>query len=111
MIFSLMVISCEIDNYEGPDAKITGRFLDSKTGEMVGTDITNGNSIGAYELGWASESRQNWVIKNSGEYTNNMVFASTYRLEFTNCNFFPFTVDNFVIEKGRMCTTSQLPPS
>lgn len=100
LIFSLMVISCEIDNYEGPDAKITGRFLDSKTGEMVGTDITNGNSIGAYELGWASESRQNWVIKNSGEYTNNMVFASTYRLEFTNCNFFPFTVENFVIEKG-----------
>lgn len=100
LIFSLIAISCEIDNYEGPDAKITGRFLDSKTGELVGTDITNGNSIGAYELGWDSESRQNWVIKNNGEYTNNLVFASTYRLEFSNCNFFPFTVENFVIKKG-----------
>lgn len=100
LILSLLSIACEIDNYEGPDAKISGRFLDSKTGDLVGTDITNGNSIGAYELGWASESRQNWVIKNSGEYANNLVFASTYRLEFTNCNFFPFTVDNFVIQKG-----------
>lgn len=100
LLLSLLVISCEIDNYEGPDAKITGRFLDSKTGELVGTDITNGNSIGAYELGWASESRQTWAIKNTGEYTNNLVFASTYRLEFTNCNFFPFTVDNFVIKEG-----------
>lgn len=100
LIISLLAVSCEIDNYEGPDAKISGRFLDSKTGELVGTDITNGNSIGAYELGWASESRQNWAIKNTGEYTNNLVFASTYRLEFNNCNFFPFNVENFVITKG-----------
>ncbi len=92
--------SCEIDNYEGPDATITGKFLDSATGELVGTDIRNGNEIGVYELGWASESRQAWYIKNTGEYTNNMVFASTYRIEFTNCNFYPFVVDDFVVNKG-----------
>ncbi len=100
LIISLLTFSCEIDNYEGPDASISGRFLDNVTGELVGTDITNGNSIGAYELGWASEARQNWVIKNSGEYTNNLVFAGTYRLELNNGNFYPFVVNDFVIEKG-----------
>ena len=100
LVISVLAISCEIDNYDGPDASISGRFLDNVTGELVGTDISNGNSIGAYELGWASEARQNWVIKNSGEYTNNLVFAGTYRLELNNGNFYPFVVNDFVIEKG-----------
>lgn len=100
LVISLLAISCEIDNYDGPDASISGRFLDNVTGELVGTDISNGNSIGAYELGWASEARQTWAIKNSGEYTNNLVFAGTYRLELNNGNFYPFVVNDFVIEKG-----------
>lgn len=97
---SLMAVSCEIDNYDGPDATITGKFLDSSTGELVGTDITNGNSIGVYELGWKTEAKQTWAIKNTGEYANNLVFASTYRIEFTDCNFYPFKVNDFVINKG-----------
>lgn len=100
LIISLFTISCEIDNYDGPDAQISGKFIDSVTGDLVGTDITNGNQIGAFELGWSSEARQNWAIKNNGEYANNLVFASTYRLEFSDCNFYPFKVNDFVIKKG-----------
>jgi hypothetical protein len=99
-IISLITVSCEIDNYEGPNAQISGKFLDAITGDLVGTDITNGSSIGVYELGWASEAKQTWNIKNTGEYTNNLVFASTYRIEFTNCNFWPFIVNDFVVKKG-----------
>lgn len=100
LIISLFAISCEIDNYDGPDASISGKFIDNVTGELVGTDITNGNTIGAFELGWSSEARQSWAIKNTGEYANNLVFASTYRLEFSDCNFYPFKVNDFVIKKG-----------
>lgn len=96
----VLATSCEIDNYDGPDATITGKFLDSETGELVGTDIRDGNEIGVYELGWTSESRQTWYVTNTGEYTNNLVFASTYRLEFTNCNFYPFVVNDFVLNAG-----------
>lgn len=99
-IISLLTVSCEIDNYDGPNATISGKFLDSTTGELVGTDITNGNSIGVYELGWPTEARQTWNIKNSGEYANNRVFAANYRIEFTNCNFYPFTVNDFIVEEG-----------
>ena len=100
ILFVALTTSCEIDNYDGPDASISGKFIDNATGELVGTDIVNGNSIGAIELGWATESRQNWAVKNTGEYTNNLVFASTYRIEFTSCNFYPFVVNDFVIKKG-----------
>jgi hypothetical protein len=97
---SLMTVSCEIDNYEGPNATISGKFLDNTSGELVGTDITNGNSIGVYELGWPTEAKQTWNIDNSGNYTNNLVFAANYRIEFTNCNFYPFIVNDFVVKKG-----------
>jgi hypothetical protein len=96
----MMTTSCKIDNYEGPNAAISGKFLDSVTGELVGTDITDGNSIGVYEQGWPTEAKQTWSIKNTGEYENDMVFAANYRVEFTNCNFFPFVVNDFVVNKG-----------
>lgn len=97
---SLFTVSCEIDNYDGPNATITGRFLDGSDGEVVGTDITNGNSIGVYEQGWPTEAKQTWNVDNSGVYTNNLVFAANYRVEFTNCNFYPFIVNDFVVNKG-----------
>jgi hypothetical protein len=97
---SLITVSCEIDNYDGPNATITGKFLDTATGEVVGTDITNGNSIGVYELGWPTEAKQTWNVDNSGVYTNKLVFAANYRIEFTNCNFYPFKVDDFVVKEG-----------
>lgn len=97
---SLMTMSCEVDNYDGPDATITGKFLDNVTGDLVGTDITNGNSIGVYELDWPTEAKQTWNINNTGEYTNNLVFAANYRIEFTNNNFYPIIVNDFVVKKG-----------
>lgn len=100
LAISLLTVSCEIDNYDGPNATIAGKFIDSTTGELVGTDISNGNSLGVYELGWKTEAKQTWVVKNTGEYENNLVFASTYRIEFTDCNFYPFKVEDFVITKG-----------
>jgi hypothetical protein len=97
---SLITVSCEVDNYDGPDATITGKFLDNVTGDLVGTDITNGNSIGVYELGWPTEAKQTWNIDNTGTYTNKLVFAANYRIEFTNNNFYPFIVNDFVVKKG-----------
>lgn len=43
--FLFALTSCEIDNYEGPDASIHGSILDEQTGELVGSDMENGNAI------------------------------------------------------------------
>ena len=92
--------SCEIDNYEGPDASIHGYILDEKTGEQVGTDIQNGSAIIVVEQGWTNPQDQTWSIMNTGEYRNNMIFAATYDVRFENCNFYPFSIDDFVVKKG-----------
>lgn len=92
--------SCEIDNYEGPDASIHGYILDEKTGEQVGTDIENGSAIIVVEQGWTNPQDQTWSIMNTGEYRNNMIFAATYDVRFENCNFYPFNIDDFVVKKG-----------
>lgn len=95
--------SCEIDNYEEPNAEVHGYFYDEKDGQtLVGTDILDGNSIGVYEQGFASESRQTWFIDNTGEYLNKRVFAATYRIEFINTNFYPYDGDEmWTVKKGK----------
>ncbi|MDR0429478.1 MAG: DUF3823 domain-containing protein [Tannerellaceae bacterium] len=94
-------VSCEIDNYDEPDASFSGSIKDVATGELVGTDLQNGSTIRAYELGWETPTAQTWLIKQNGEYQNDMVFAARYDFEFVNGNFYPFKVENFEIRKGK----------
>lgn len=98
--FIFALTSCEIDNYDGPDASIHGSILDEQTGELVGTDIENGSSIKVREHGFTNPADQTWVIMNTGEYRNNMIFAATYDVRFENGNFYPFEIKDFIIKKG-----------
>ncbi len=98
VLFAL--VSCEIDNYPGPNATFSGGIRDVATGELVETDILNGSIIRAIELGWPSQQIQNWVVKNTGEFQNEWVFAARYNFNFVDCNFYPFTVENFEIKPG-----------
>ena len=92
MLFLLS--SCKLDNYPGPDAQIHGRILDAKTKELVGTDIQNGSQLKIYEQGYAAAENhangQTLVIKNTGEYRNNLLFAAKYEVIFENGNFYGF---------------------
>ncbi len=96
----LALASCEIDNYEGPDASIHGYILDEQTGEPVGTDIQNGSAITVVEQGWTNPQNQTWSIMNTGEYRNDMIFAAIYDVRFENCNFYPFEIPDFEVKKG-----------
>ena len=98
--FLFALTSCEIDNYEGPDASIHGSILDEQTGELVGSDMENGNAIKVREHGFTNATDQTWYITNTGEYRNNMVFAATYDVRFENGNFYPFEVKDFVVKSG-----------
>lgn len=96
----LAVTACTKDNYDAPDAKIHGRFLDAATGELVGTDIQNGNSIKVIEQGFEGHSQtQTWNVKNTGEYRNDLVFAATYDVTLADGNFFPMK-EELVVKKG-----------
>ncbi|MDR0537782.1 MAG: DUF3823 domain-containing protein [Tannerellaceae bacterium] len=100
----------EIDNYEGPNASFHGSILDAETGQAVETDIQNGSAIRAYELGWPTEAAQTWVIKQNGEFRNDMTFAAHYKIEFINGNFYPFTIPDLEITKGDNLHDFQVTP-
>lgn len=93
--------SCEVDNYEAPNASIEGSFLDSKDGSLVGTDTTNGNEITVYEQGYAAEQAETWYVDNTGTYANKRIFAADYRISFMNTNFYPYTGSDIItVKKG-----------
>ena len=94
----LSVTSCKVDNYPMPNAKLHGAMRDTIGGGLVETDINTGSQIGAYELGKyaANPIRKSWVVKQNGEYENDLVFANDYKFEFISCNFFPFNQNNTI---------------
>lgn len=112
----LMAASCslfEMDNYDGPDAAVSGRIIDSKTGENVPVECKYGNFFGgAYmgaptegyfsviQKGWDYEKAQYWHIKYDGSYVNTQIFSGTYRIEAAANNFYPVTKDDVVFNKG-----------
>lgn len=93
---AVLLSSCKLDNYPGPNAKVFGSILDEKTGALVGTDMSNGSQLDVYDQTYQNaaqthSNKQTWKIKNTGEYRNNLVFAADYEVIFQNGNFYPFT--------------------
>lgn len=102
LFFGLSIIicsffqSCELDNYEGPNAALYGTFLDSETNEPVGMDIINGPQIQYKEHGYDPPQNQYMVIKADGTYRNDLMFSGKYTIETINPNFVP--VEPFELE-------------
>ncbi|MCR5070482.1 MAG: DUF3823 domain-containing protein [Bacteroidales bacterium] len=116
--------SCELlqlDNFDGPNAQVTGKFLDAKTGEKMGIEssvssvwdwstwsmkTTTIGSMVVIEQGWTGKDGQqvsedqNWMVRFDGQYTNNLVFAADYKLDTKNLPCYqPENVD-FTLKKG-----------
>ncbi|MGE5348028.1 MAG: DUF3823 domain-containing protein [Actinomycetota bacterium] len=102
MIACLMmaVTSCEIDDFPGPDAQVFGAILDSLDGALVEQDIQTGSQIEVQELGFPTLVSQFWVIKNNGEYRNNLVFSNDYDIYMRNGNYYPYTLKNVSVKPG-----------
>ena len=107
----LPLFSCsmfKLDNYEGPNAEVTGKLLDVVTGEMVSLEAAMSQTfswatwsmvttidygaIVVYEQGYVpptwggdpaeydgKDSGQDWLVRFDGQFTNTMVFAGTYK--------------------------------
>ncbi len=117
-ILSILVLtsSCswfELDNFDGPNAAISGTIIDAQTKEVLAVECKFGNMFGGvymgapnegyisvYEKGWDYEAAQYWHLKNDGTYRNAAIFAGEYRMEANANNFYPVTKDNVVINEG-----------
>lgn len=98
---SLFILaSCERDNMDGPDAAFYGSIKDAKDGSLIEQDIVQGTVLEAYEMAYEKPTAQNWVIKNNGEFRNDMVFANTYDIYLRNGNFYPIEDKGVKINPG-----------
>lgn len=99
----LMMTSCELfqlDNLEGPDATVAGKFIDSSTGDNVQMEYTSSaGQMNVIQLGWDYEAVQYWLCKFDGTYRNDRIFAGDYRIESTRLNVFPFS-EEISLAKG-----------
>ncbi|KAA6303701.1 MAG: hypothetical protein EZS26_000252 [Candidatus Ordinivivax streblomastigis] len=99
--------SCELDNYDGPDAQISGRILDHH-GNLLRTEPGASNMrIQMEELSWAHGDTAiavtpNYLnVKIDGTYNNSKVFSGTYRLRPIEGAFYPYQEEgDTVIVKG-----------
>jgi len=97
-----LFFSCELDNYDGPDAAIFGKIID-QDGEAVQSDPSNqGVSITYIENGdFASPEKQSMRLMTDGTYRNDLVFSGTYDIVIRDANFLDTdTLKNYVIKPG-----------
>jgi len=99
-VLSAGFMSCEKDNMPGPDARVYGKITDKSNGQLVETELINGARIEAFELGYPTQVSQVWVIKNNGEYRNNLVFSANYDFQLRNSNFYPISLLNIKVNPG-----------
>jgi len=79
VLATALVSSCmEIDNFDEPDASITGRVIDKTTGKNMLVD--NGDThIRIWEMSYSlNPTPQDLAVKEDGSYSNTKLFAGTY---------------------------------
>jgi hypothetical protein len=101
--------SCELDNYEEPDAGLSGRLIDEETNELVQQDIIRGSVVEIIEHGYNPASPQNLIIKNDGTYDNNRLFANKYTVQPKRGNFKPVEAQDIEI-KGQTTLDFKVTP-
>ncbi len=90
LLFGFLVLgftACKKDNYQGPTAGLSGRFVDTKNGELVEQDIIRGTQIQLLEHGYDPVSPQFLIVKTDGTYDNSLLFANTYTVQPLRGNF------------------------
>lgn len=89
LLLTIALCACELDNYEFPDAELSGRIIDAETGELVEQDIIRGTNIEITEHGYDPVSPQYLIVKNDGTYANSLLFSNMYTVQPVRGNFIP----------------------
>lgn len=84
--------SCNLDNYDSPNASLYGRVINAETGEPIMQDIVNGSLIQIVQLDWsdAEDSPRYLNFKTDGSYCENNLFAGKYEISVVKANFGTF---------------------
>lgn len=83
LITVFCIYSCQLDNYDAPNATLKGRLIDIETKELMPTQYQNGAKVRLYEYykGELSTQPNDFWVKQNGEFENKAIFAGKYRVE------------------------------
>jgi hypothetical protein len=82
VLCGVCLYGCDLDNYDAPNATLTGQLIDAETNEPMPTQIPNGARIRIYEFykdEWSLQPYDFWV-KQDGSFENRSAFAGKYRI-------------------------------
>ncbi|GGC15227.1 hypothetical protein GCM10011386_03770 [Parapedobacter defluvii] len=79
--WAVLASACELDNYDAPNAQLSGNIIDAETNELVQQDIIRGTTIKLIEHGYDPVQPQYLRVKNDGTYANTLLFANTYTIQ------------------------------
>ncbi|MBB2148236.1 DUF3823 domain-containing protein [Pedobacter gandavensis] len=72
--------ACKKDNYEAPDAGISGNIVDALTGKNVPQQTLNGAKIRLFQTDFRNPEPINSAIKADGSYANTFIFSGNYKV-------------------------------
>ena len=73
-----LIASCQIDNYDAPNATVTGQVIDNATGKPIITE-PYGFRIKMYETSWSDNPTPRYIAgKVDGTFNDNSYFEGTY---------------------------------
>lgn len=78
MLLFAIFSSCEIDNFDGPDAGIRGVVVDNTTNEGIQTEQPNGYKIRLIEDGYENVIPLDFWGKADGSFLNTQLFSNSY---------------------------------
>lgn len=100
----LLAVSCEIDNYDAPDATVQGTFYDHN-GQPL--QLNHGSEyLRMREISWAKgdstiyTANRNLRVQQDGTYRNTKQFKGTYRMFPFQGNFYPYWDANDPVKDG-----------
>ena len=73
-----LLAGCSIDNYDEPDAAISGGIYDSQTQELIPAQAPNGARVQIVQDGYQQPT--NFWCKPDGTFQNTRLFAGKYKL-------------------------------
>lgn len=100
LIIAVAASSCELDNYDAPNAQLSGNIIDVQTNELIQQDIIRGTTIKITEHGYDPVQPQYLRVKNDGTYANTLLFANTYTVQPDQRNFVQVAEQEIQIGSG-----------
>src|SRR5690606_20587140 len=93
-----LLLACDLDSYEGPDAPLQGSCVDEMAGELGQQDSIRGTMVKIIEHGYDPVAPQYIRAQPEGIYIDKMLFSNTYTVQPERGNFVQVEAQEIAIQ-------------